>query len=149
MIKRALLLAVAVCLTTLILEGNAARSATPDFAPGQEWSIKSVSPTTAKVIIGQVEPWRGKVVVQVSVIDVPIPSSAPGAGGMTIINHMPFEKSALAASVDQLVATDVSPPPNFESGYEKWRSDKKAGIYTIGVAQAIELLFATLSHGHG
>ena len=119
----------------------------PDFAPGQEWSIKSTSPTTAKVIIGRIEPWNGKVAVQVSVIDVPVPEGAPGAGGTTIIGHMPFEKTTLAASVDKLIGTDVLPPATFESGYEQWKS-AGGGIYTIGVAEAVALVFEAIAHGH-
>ena len=98
-----------------------------------------------KLIIGGIEPWHGKVVMQVSVIDVLIPPGAPGAGHRTTIDHMPFEKSAIAGSVDQLLATGVSPAPNFQSGYKRWRADPKAGIYTIGVAQAIQTLFEALS----
>src|SRR5215469_11503010 len=91
-----------------------------DFAPGQEWSIKSASPTTAKVIIGRVGSWRDRVCVSVSVVDIPIPQGMPGAGGVTQIAHIPFDKSALAASVDRLVATGVWPAPNFGSGYKQW-----------------------------
>ncbi len=121
----------------------------PGFAPGQVWSIKSASTTTTKVIIGRVESWNGKVAVHVSIIDIPIPQGAPGAGGITRIDHMPFDKSALAASVSQLLATGVSPAPNFENGYEQWRSDKRAGIYTVGVLQAVEMMFEALSRGRG
>jgi|HubBroStandDraft_6_1064221.scaffolds.fasta_scaffold1232426_1 hypothetical protein len=129
--------------------GTANAPPRPDFSPGQEWSIKSSSPTTAKVVIGRVEAWRNKVVVHVSIIDIPIPQDAPGAGGMTSIDHVPFENTVLAASVDQLLKTDVSPAAGFEGGYERWRADAKAGIFTISVSKAIELLFEAVNERQG
>ncbi len=116
---------------------QAATTPVPDFAPGQEWSIKSASPLPAKVVVGRVETWQDKTVVHVSILDVPIQAGTPGAGAITEIAHMPFEKSALAASVDRLVATGVSPSPNFEAGYEGWQS-AKGGVFTITVPQAID-----------
>jgi hypothetical protein len=116
----------------------------PDFAPGQEWSIKSTSPTTAKVVIGRVEAWQNTVCVSVSIVDVPIPQDMPGAGGTTQVAHVPFEKAALVASVDQLLATNVSPDPNFESGYKQWQ-DAKGGIFTISAEKAIEIVFQTIN----
>jgi hypothetical protein len=111
----------------------------PDFAPGQEWSIRSTAPTTAKVIIGRVESWSGdRIAVSISVIDVPTPQ-----GGVTVISHMPFDKAALAGSVDKLLATGVSPDPGFEGGYKQWR-DAKGGIFTISVEKAIELAFQAI-----
>jgi hypothetical protein len=118
----------------------------PDFQAGQQWSIKSPTPTTAKVVIGRVEPWNGKTAVHVSLIDVPIPSGAPGAGGITQVGHMPFEASALAASVDRLLARNAPPNMAFEEGYRHWQS-AKGGIYTITVSQAIEVMFESITRG--
>jgi hypothetical protein len=122
----------------------AAQSPDPGFAPGQIWSIKSALPTTAKVIIDRIEPWRKKVVVHVSIIDVPIPDGVRGAGGTTAIGHMPFEESALAASVDRLLATGASPASSFESGYKQWH-DAMGGIFTVSVAKAIEIMLQTIN----
>jgi hypothetical protein len=127
----------------------AARAETPDgsaprFAPGQEWTIKSASPTTVKVVIDRLEPWLEKVVVHVSIVDLPIPRGVPGAGGTTVIGHMPFEQSALAASVDRLFATSVSPPPSFEAGYKNWQ-DAKGGIFTVSVEKAIEFTLQAIN----
>jgi hypothetical protein len=89
----------AVLIMTLgVFAARAEIMSTPDLAPGKEWSIKSPSPTTAKVIIDRVEPWQEKTVVRVSIIDLPIPQSLPRAGGTTAISHMPFERSALAGA---------------------------------------------------
>ena len=115
----------------------------PGFAPGQMWSINSAQPTTTKVVVGRVEPLNGKVAVHVSLIDVPVPSGARNAGALTMVGHMPFEQSALAASVDQLLATGMSPPSGFEAGYREWQANK-GGIFTISVAKAVDIMFDTL-----
>lgn len=118
----------------------------PALAPGQMWSIKSVSPTTIKVIIGRLEDLNGKSAVHIALVDVPVPAGAPGAGGVIRVGHMPFEQAALAASLGELISTGVSPGPNFESGYTQWRS-ARGGIYTIGVAEAVATLFEALARG--
>jgi hypothetical protein len=108
----------------------------PKFSVGQEWSIKSSPPTTAKVVIDRIEPWRDKIAIHVSIID--IPSSGYDRIRVTRIDHIPFERSALAASVDELLATGVVPPLNFEAGYNQWK-EANGGIFTIPVAQAIHI----------
>lgn len=115
----------------------------PIFAPGQVWSINSPTQTAAKVVIGRVEAWNGKVAVHVSLIDIVIPSGAPDAGATITVGHVPFEQSALAASVDRLLARGVSPPASFDTGYREWQS-ANGGIFTISVAAAIDIVFETL-----
>jgi hypothetical protein len=127
---------------------TAAQSPAPAFAPGQIWSIKSMLPTTAKVVINRVETWEHQVVVHVSIIDVPIPRNMPSAGRTTDIGHMPFQQSALAASVDRLLATGALPASCYESGYKEWQ-DAKGGVFTINVEQAIKVVFQALSRRQG
>lgn len=115
-----------------------AADVSPKFAVGQQWSIKSSLPTTAKVIIDRIEPWRDKTAIHVSIIDLPASSSGSDQMRVTRIDHIPFEESALAASVDKLLATGVAPPPNFEGGYKQWK-EAKGGIFTIPVAQVIHI----------
>src|SRR5262245_35781181 len=93
----------------------------PALATGQMWSIKSASPPTIKVIIGRLEDWTGKSAVHIALVDVPTPAGAPGAGSVISVGHMPFEQSALVASLNTLISTGVSPGPNFESGYAQWQ----------------------------
>jgi hypothetical protein len=107
----------------------------PDFAVGQEWSLKSSTLSTAKIVIGRIEPWKNKIAIHVSIIDIAMSSSEAGLR-LTTIAHIPFEKSALAASVDKLLLTGVVPPPKFETGYRQWK-EQNGGIFTISVAQAI------------
>jgi len=139
MLGRCLFLLLAMAAVAWPAYAQPAAAPSPDFAPGQEWSIRSTAPTTAKVIIGRVEPWGGdRIAVSVSIVDVPNPQ-----GGVTVISHVPFDKTALAGSVDKLVATGVSPDPGFEGGYKQWR-DAKGGIFTISVEKAIEIVFQTI-----
>jgi len=109
----------------------------PDFAEGQEWSIKGVPQSTAKVIIGRIESWKDKIAVHVSIVDIP-DSQEVGRLHISEIAHVPFEKSALAASVEKLIATGVLPAGNFDAGYKQWK-ENKGGIYTVPIAQAIGL----------
>jgi hypothetical protein len=144
MIMRALLAILALATIVLATPAETGSTMIPDFAPGQEWSIKSASPTTAKVVIGRLETWQhGKIIVHVSIIDVPIPRGVAGAGATTSIGHMPFDKTALAASADRLLSSYVPPAPGFESGYEQWKS-AKGGVFTISAEKAIEIVVQTL-----
>ena len=142
-------LAATMLVAAFVAHAQSANPVTPELVVGQMWSIKSASHTTAKIIIGRIEPWNGKVAVHVSIVDIPIPRGMHGAGGVTRIDHVPFEKAALAASVDKLLENDMSTAPDFESGYQQWHSDKRAGIYTISVSQAIELMFESLNRDRG
>jgi hypothetical protein len=107
-------------------------TADPGFAEGQEWSVKSLA---AKVIIGRIEPWRDKIAVHVSIVDIPISQEA-GAPRISEIAHIPFEESALAESVDKLIATGVPPARDFDSGYRQWK-EHNGGIFTVPIAEAL------------
>jgi hypothetical protein len=126
-------------------EDNVVRA--PDFAPGQVWSIKSDSPTTAKVIIGRIEPWKDKVAVHCTVIEIPLPKRGPNDAPMTQIDHIPFDKPTLAASVDKLLSAGVPPVPGFERGYVHWRSDANAGVFAVSVSKAIGLMLESIIRG--
>jgi hypothetical protein len=142
MITRALFAILALATIVFATRAETGSTMIPDFAPGQEWSIKSASPTTAKVVIGRLETWEhSKIIVHVSIIDVPLPRGV--AGATTSIGHMPFDKAALAASADRLLSRNVPLAPEFESGYEQWKS-AKGGVFTIGVEKAIEIVVRTL-----
>ena len=113
------------------------------FASGQVWSIKAAPPTSAKVVIGRIEPLNGSIVVHVSIVDVPVPPGLPNAGGMMTIGHMPFDQAALAASVDQLVGAKATTAADFDGGYQNWQA-AKGGVFTVSVPQALEFAFEAL-----
>jgi hypothetical protein len=87
------------------------------------------------VIIGRIEPWRDRVAVHVSIIDIPL-SQETGALRISEIAHIPFEESALAASVDKLLATGAPPARDFDSGYKQWK-EHNGGIFTVSIAEAM------------
>lgn len=113
---------------------------TAELAVGQEWSIKGVPESTAKVIIGRIEPWNNKIAIHVSIVDIPPPRQS-SALHISQVAHAPFEKSVLMASLDRLLAIGVAPSQDFEAGYKQWK-DHHGGIYTISVAQALGLTHA-------
>ena len=65
--------------------------------------------------------------VHVSIVDIPV---SQVAGGLHIseIAHIPFERSALAVSVDKLITTGVPPARDFDASYKQWK-EKGGGIY--------------------
>ena len=120
----------------LLLAGTAAlaapaRADAPELAVGQEWSVKD---TSAKVIVGRVDRVDDQDVVSVSIVDVPTEL------GPTVFAHAPFARAALVASLDKLLAVGVAPAPDFEAGYQDWKS-AAGGAFTFPVARAIA--FAT------
>ena len=140
------LLAVFAAIALLGLPSTDARNAAdamPGFAPGQLWSLKSTPPTTAKIVVGRIEDRNGRIVVHVSIVDVPVPKTIPAPNGTMIIAHLPFDRSALAGSVDRLLATKAKPAPDFESGYGNWKN-AQGGVFTISVPQAIDFVIKSM-----
>lgn len=132
------ILAAVACGAVVALCNPSVAEAAPNFAPGQIWSIKSAIPTTAKVIIVNVELWKKQAIVQISVVDIPVPKGLSRKNCVARVGHMPFEEHALATSVDHLLGTNGSPAPGFEYGYNQWRNDGDAAVFTEGVLQAIQ-----------
>ena len=129
-------------MTKSVGQGLAPTSQLRVFAEGQEWSIKSSPPSTLKVVIGRAESWQGKTVVHVSILDIPNLHFREDTT-FSEIAHVPFEASALARSVDELIAIGVPSPRDFEDGYREWK-ERHGGIYTISVAEVVATAQATL-----
>ncbi|GEP61661.1 hypothetical protein [Reyranella soli] len=106
-----------------------------NFAVRQKWSIKSPTPTTAKVIIGRIESRADKRVIHVSIVEIPNPLTT--VAEPFSIDHVPFDERALANSVDRLVSSDANPAPDFEGGYNRWHSDASAGVFDLDVSRVI------------
>jgi len=67
------------------------------------------------------------------------------------IPHMPFARKALRGSVSKKAASDQR-LPDYEEGYREWRQayeQKRAGIYVIGVADAVSVAEKTFQSGNG
>jgi hypothetical protein len=130
----------------LFFSGPFARPALSEevtFAPHQVWSVKSDPPTPTKVIIGRVEPWHDKIVVHVSLVDIPVPEDMQLPIELMSLGHAPFDAEALAGSVDQLLADDATIDPSFDEGYEMWK-EANGGVYTLSITQAVDALFQTI-----
>lgn len=113
---------------------TSAVAAQPDFAPGQEWSLKN---STMKVVIGRIDTLAdGKAAVSISVFDVPSPPNYPVDHPTMSMGHVPMDRDALAASVDSLLATGVAPDTAFEEGYKIWK-DANGGVFTLTVQDIV------------
>ena len=138
-----LVLATAFFVHSIRVQGNVAT--TVELAPGQVWSIKSEKPTTAKIVIGRIENWKGQVTVHCSIIDIPVPQNVAENRSPLQIDHVPFEKSAIVSSLDKLLATGVPLSTGFERGYKHWRADESAGVFTISASKVIALMVESVT----
>jgi hypothetical protein len=67
------------------------------------------------------------------------------------VPHMPFARKALDGSIAKKVASG-QPMPDYEEGYRDWREayeQKHAGIYVVGVANAVSVAEKTFQKGIG
>jgi hypothetical protein len=67
------------------------------------------------------------------------------------VPHMPFARGAVESSVKRRIASD-QPLPHYEDGYHQWReaySRKHAGVYIIGVKDAVTVAEMTYRSGNG
>ena len=63
------------------------------------------------------------------------------------MNHLPFAEEAIANSAVKMLK-EKAELPDFEEGYGLWREafdQKRAGIYTITVAEAVEVAEKSLN----
>jgi hypothetical protein len=111
---------------------------------GQVWTIKNAPVPETQVMISLIEPY--------GTTDSAVHVGITGAGLGTLPNggvfngeilHLPFERSALEQSLGELVATDRIPGPEFHAAYQQWKQ-AKGGLFNVGVADAIGLVFETL-----
>ena len=102
------------------------------YHTGQLWEyITPVGKENTRLIILKTESLKNQDIVHVSVtgadIDVP--------------QHMPFSESSIDASVTKIVEEDY-PLPEFQEGYEYWKSyflKGEAGVYELSVKEALEI----------
>jgi hypothetical protein len=90
------------------------------------------------------------VIVHVAVDNVKF-SNCHGGPEPEGVPHMPFARKALETSVKKRVASE-QPLPDYQEGYEQWKtaySKKRAGVYVIGVANAVSVAEKTFRTGIG
>jgi len=145
-VNRRELVAAAISLVVVLngsaMAADAQSSNTPAFAVGQKWTVKNSGMT---IVVGRIDPFAGgKTAISISVFDVPCP---PGTGcTTTTIGHAPFDRDALAKSVDKLIGTSVPTADQFENGYTNWQQ-AKGGIFTVPVSELPNLLTTTIQSG--
>jgi hypothetical protein len=121
------------------------------YKPGQVWSYKA-RPDEQKstiTILRVDETPKAKRIVHIRVDHVQL-TNCQGGNAPNTFEHMPFAKEALDQSVLKVVRT--SKVPDFENGYAAWRAGwdaKKAGYYTIPVAEALDVAQKTFNQGIG
>lgn len=117
------------------------------FTPGQVWAYQTrLGEEDSRITILRVdETEHAGVLVHVAIEGVNLPNPIDPSRPNTSIGFMPMAEASLAASVTQLVTTDISftPPLDFEEGYVHWKLEfnrGKAGFWTVPVAQVVQAL---------
>ena len=122
----------------------------PKFHAGDVWQYKTrAGEEKSTLAILKVERTSRLTIVHISVENIRM-FNCTGGPEPNKFEHMPFDRSALDASVTKRVA-EHSPLPTLE-GYEEWKAaflQKHAGVYTISVAEALNVAEATFQSGVG
>ena len=127
--------------------GNAVSN---QYQPGQVWTYRTrAGEEASRLVILKLEqdPKLGTI-VHVAVNGFAIPNPLAPAGETTEATHLPFASGAMDRSV--LEQVDARPVPDFREGYDTWRAafdDGKAGIFTITVKEALDVMERTLNEG--
>lgn len=107
------------------------------FEVGQRWSYKVRSQDTGSTfVIGEISTGTEGTIVHITVEDVLLPSSPEPS----IIGHMPFEESAIEASVLEQVEGEHSADDVFQSGKDAWENES-GSVFKSTIAEAIEAIF--------
>jgi hypothetical protein len=120
----------------------------PTYPAGQVWTYKTrngESSSTLTILRIESLPRVG-VIVHVRVDDVHF-KNCTGGPSPTTIQHSPFAKAAIDKSVTGLLRT-TQDVPDFESGYRDWIAHC-GGVYTIGVAEMVDVNDRTFNAGLG
>lgn len=125
------------------------KAASPTYRVGQEWSYRSrPGEASSYLVIVKIEnePELGTI-VHIALSGLKMKNRHSRNGFSENANHLPFSKDAIDKSVLKLLKENVD-LPDFEEGYRLWREAfdaKRAGIYTIIVAEAVGAMEASLN----
>ena len=117
---------------------------------GQVWTFADAPADTARIIIGDVEPFGpvgpdGLTAVSVSIIGL------PPTGYGQVIDHLPFSEAALRPALLELESSGASLAPDYTGGYTTWKNAVdagEAGIFTLTPAEVITHIFVTIGNAH-
>lgn len=121
------------------------------YKPGQVWSYKTRAGEESSVLtILRIDAMPDdKRIVHIRVDGIRL-RNCRGGPEPDQIQHMPFERESLERSINkQIRTTEV---PDFKEGYEEWRKgwdQGRAGIYTITVAEAVDVADKNFRQGIG
>lgn len=131
----------------LLLAGHA--NAEVDLQVGQIWSYEArpgEEASTLTILKIESDPVLGRIVhIRLDGLRVKAPA-APGGTTDTVM-HLPFSESSLRGSL-RSPAGKAEPLPDFEEGYETWKSafdEGEAGVFTVPVREAVGFIETTLS----
>lgn len=117
------------------------------FQPGQVWQYKTRSGEEKSFLtILRVESLPVGTIIHIRVDKVRL-RNCTGGPEPDKFEHMPFAVDAMRRSITKLLKKN-SEVPDFRDGYDEWRRSC-GGVYTITVAEAIEVAEATFSSGLG
>jgi hypothetical protein len=121
------------------------------YEPGQVWSYKTRSgEETSTLTILRVEAApQSKRIVHIHVDGIKL-RNCKGGNAPETVEHMPFAKEFIDASVAEVIRKIPVPP--YKNGYDEWRQGwdaGRAGFYTITVSQAIDVMQYTFNRGIG
>lgn len=146
-------LSLTLCITVGLLQPAAARAVGADASAlkvGQVWRYDAPSgDEDSRVIIGKLEtlPVLGDA-VHVMITNVRLTDPETGEAVTVTIQHVPMAVSALKASLTRRDGT-VTPPAEFQSGYQAWRedfNDKKVGIFAVPIKDVLASIKTAMVH---
>jgi hypothetical protein len=112
------------------------------FKPGQVWSYttRPGEPASTVIILRVDSQVKLGTIVHVRVEG--LQAHNPRGELVPVVQHMPFTRDAMLASVDRLLKSD-QPLPTLD-GLERWQADC-GGVYTISVSRAVDVMEKTLN----
>jgi hypothetical protein len=123
------------------------------FAVGDIWEYRTrPNEEASRLLVTRIDasPELG-VIISIAVSGVRL-ANCHGGNEPDNIQHMPFARTVLDASVSWRDATGQPLPAQLVSAYDEWRSaysDKKAGIYIVPLAEAVGITENTFREGIG
>lgn len=117
--------------------------------PGQVWTMRAAPNPAARVIVGRVEPFKGRMIAHVTVRDLDPPGGVDGFGeeAELTISHIPIALEAAAESLSTLITPMGEVSADFEEAYGDWKKladQGQAGIFVESIAEAVFDIFAIM-----
>lgn len=114
------------------------------YKVGQMWSYKNrpQEPSSTFTVVKVESSDKLGTIVHISLQGLKVKNSRHKSGFSDTVSHMPFSAKAIDQSVTKLVKENAD-LPDYQDGYNQWKQAfdaGKGGIFTITVAEAIEVI---------